>query len=193
MKRLAVVALALAAFACGGERPRDRAEGAGPGAPPPSAADLDAADAPATVDVTVYFPGPDGRDLVGETRGILPTPLPGDRAKQIVQELIAGPKGGAERAIPEGTTLRQVFVEDDGTAWVDLSPEFRTGIGGGSADELLQVYAVVDSIGLNVPGITKVGLIVDGRPLDTLNGHLDLRRPLAPRRDLVAGGAPAQE
>ncbi|HEX6850944.1 MAG TPA: GerMN domain-containing protein [Candidatus Polarisedimenticolaceae bacterium] len=192
MRRLAVTALALAALACGGERPRDRAAAPEPGAPPPSESELDAANAPATVDVTVYFPGPNGRELVGETRGILPTPLPGDRAKQIVQELIAGSRGGAERAIPEGTTLRQVFVEDDGTAWVDLSPEFRNGIGG-TADELLQVYAVVDSIGLNVPGITKVGLIVDGRPLETLNGHLDLRRPLPPRRDLVAGGAPAEE
>jgi spore germination protein GerM len=193
MRRLAGAWLALAAIACGGERPRERAVAVDPDAPPPSESDLEQANAPVTVDVTVYFPGPDGRDLVGETRGILPTPLPGDRAKQIVQELIAGPQGGAERAIPEGTTLHQVYVESDGTAWVDLSSAFKSGIGGGSADELLQVYAVVDSIGLNVPGITKVGLIVDGRPLETLNGHLDLRRPLAPRRDLVAGGAPTQE
>ena len=67
----------------------------------------------------------------------------------------------------------------------DFSSELVSGFPGGSASELLAVYAVVNSIGLNVPEIRRVGVLVDGRPLDTLAGHLDLRRPLAPDRSLL--------
>jgi len=90
-------------------------------------------------------------------------------------------------ALPPDTTLRQVYVLDDGTAWVDFSAELRTGIGGGSTAERLAVYAVVDSVVLNVPEIGRVGILIDGNPVTTLNGHLDLRRPLVPDRTLLTG------
>jgi hypothetical protein len=51
---------------------------------------------------------------------------------------------------------------------------------GGSADELLTVYAIVDSLTANVPQIRRVGLLVGGRERDTLAGHVDIRRPLPP-------------
>jgi hypothetical protein len=35
---------------------------------------------------------------------------------------------------------------------------------------------------VNLPSITGVQILVEGREVDTLNGHVDLRRPMA--RDL---------
>ena len=105
---------------------------------------------------------------------------------KIVNALIAGPGGAAEPAVPEGTSLRQLYVDRYGTAWVDFSAELKANLPGGSASETLTVYAIVNSIGLNVPEIRSVGILVGGNPVETLNGHLDLRRPLPPRRDWLA-------
>lgn len=54
-------------------------------------------------------------------------------------------------------------------------------------EEILAVYAIVDSVVINIAEIDRVGILVNGRPVATLNGHLDLRRPLAPDYSLILG------
>ena len=49
---------------------------------------------------------------------------------------------------------------------------------GGSMNELLTIYTLVDALVVNLPAVTVVQLLVDGKELDTLAGHVDLRRPL---------------
>jgi hypothetical protein len=36
----------------------------------------------------------------------------------------------------------------------------------------------VSALTLNLPAITGVQILIDGKEVDTLAGHLDLRRPL---------------
>ena len=83
--------------------------------------------------------------------------------------------------------MRQVYVLNDGTAYLDFSSELTEGIGGGSMKELLTVYAIVDSVAFGVREVHRVGILVNGRPLETMNGHLDLRRPLKPDPRLILG------
>jgi spore germination protein GerM len=138
------------------------------------------------LNVLVYFPSTTGDGLVGEAHEIFMTPAPGDRAKQILADLISGPTSGtALRALPPGTQLRQVYVLEQGTAYVDLSADLKRGIGGGSTEELFTVYSIINSVALNIPEIRRVGILVEGQPVDTLNGHLDLRRPLPPDLSVV--------
>ena len=138
--------------------------------------------------VTLYFPSAAGDTLAVETREIVDTKRPADRGAQIVALLLDGPKTqGALPAVPRGTTLRQLWVRDDGNAYADFSEELLTGANAGSADEILTVYAIVDSLTANVPAIQRVGILVAGRERDTF-GHLDLRRPLPP--DLTLAAAP---
>lgn len=136
--------------------------------------------------VAVYYASEYDDGLTGEAHEIFDTAAPGDRAKQIVAELISGPAlEGAQRAIPAGTRLRQVYVLEDGTAWIDFSSDLRKGLGGGSTQELLAVYSIVDSIALNIPEIRRVGILIDGEEAATLNGHVDLRKPFVPDRSLI--------
>jgi len=136
--------------------------------------------------VAVYYAAGYGDGLTAETHEIFETRSPGDRAKQIVADLISGPTlEGAYPAIPAGTRLRQVYVIEDGTAWVDFSSDLRKGLGGGSAHELLAVYSVVNSIALNIPEIHRVGILIDGAEATTLNGHMDLRKPFVPDRSII--------
>ena len=51
---------------------------------------------------------------------------------------------------------------------------------GGSLDELLTVYALVNALTTNIAEISGVQILVDGREVDTLAGHIDLRQPLTP-------------
>jgi spore germination protein GerM len=142
--------------------------------------------------VLIYFPATEGDGLSGEPREIFLTKAPGDRAKQVLAELIAGPTQPTSlRALPHGTLLRQVYVLDDGTAWVDFSRDLRVGLGGGSAGELFAVYAIVNSVALNIPEIHRVGILIDGEPVETLNGHVDLRRPLPPDTSVIVQTAAA--
>jgi hypothetical protein len=110
--------------------------------------------------------------------------------KQIIAELIEGPHGaGVLRAVPTGTQLRQVYVvPEESIAWLDFSPELQSA-NGGSLQELLTVYAIVNSVGLNVPEVGRVGILIDGQPVESLAGHLDLSHPLPPDRSwLLEGG-----
>jgi len=135
--------------------------------------------------VSIYFPSASASGLVAEEREIFVTSTPGDRIKQIVADLLSGPtEDGALPAVPSGTRLRQAYVVEDGVAYLDFSSEL-TALGGGSMAELLTVYAIVDSVVANVPEVRKVGLLVDGAPIETLNGHMDLRRPLPGDLSLV--------
>jgi spore germination protein GerM len=195
---LGAAALAIAAFsACGrapqrGAPPDESAPAGASGATAPEPSPEPGESPLAKASVTVWFPSASDGSLVGESREIVDTKRAADRGTQILQELLEGPRGdGALAAVPEGTTLRQLWVREDGTAYADFSGELARASAGGSEDELLTVYAIVDSLALNVPEIRRVGILVEGRERDTLSGHLDIRRPLSPDRKLAA--APAKE
>ncbi len=71
-----------------------------------------------------------------------------------------------------------MFLDARGAAYVDLSKELVTGHTGGSLDEALTVFSIVNAITVNLPDIPAVQILVDGHAVDTLVGHLDLRHPL---------------
>jgi len=198
---LVIVVAALALYGCGSERgdePTPTAA-ANVAAPPPDGeaeaapeegddeTDAEGEAAPLTrLDVTVYFPSSKTDGLQGERREIFHTASPVERAKQILSDLIAGPSGpDALPAVPARTRLRQVFVLESGVAYADFSAELRDGMAGGTDSELLTVYAIVNSLAMNVPEITSVAILVEGERCQTLSGHLDLRRPLGPEPSLT--------
>jgi hypothetical protein len=82
-------------------------------------------------------------------------------------------------AIPEGTKLRAIYVDGQGQAFVDLSREVSASHAGGALEEILTVYSIVNAVTENLPAVHAVQILVDGREVDTLAGHVDLRRPLA--------------
>jgi hypothetical protein len=61
---------------------------------------------------------------------------------------------------------------------VDLSADARLRHTGGALDELFTIYTIVNALTVNLPAITRVQILVDGKEVDTLAGHVDLRHPL---------------
>ena len=187
MIRRIASALALATLlACGGKERAARPAASETATPAAPASAQETAAPLAKSKVTIYFPSASADKLTTETREVVETVRPADRGTQVLAELLEGPREkGALAAVPDGTTLRRLWVRDDGTAFADFSDELASGMKGGSADEILAVYAIVDSLTANVPEIRRVGILVAGRERETLGGHLDLRRPIGPDMSLA--------
>jgi len=128
---------------------------------------------------TLYYATADGLALAAVKREV---PLAeGARAqgRQILQSQLEPAPPPYLSVIPPGTLLRAFYITDRGDAFVDLSPEVSTAHPGGSTNELLTVYAIVNAVTANISTVQRVQILVGGKEADTLAGHVDLRRPFA--------------
>ena len=133
----------------------------------------------------LFYVSDDGAQLVNVERDVPYAESAAEQAKAIINVQIA-PAGDSVSAVPAGTKLRALFVTPQGEAYVDFSPEISTGHPGGSRAELLTVYTIVDALTVNLPAIKAVHLLVDGKDVETLAGHVDLRGPLAKNTSWMA-------
>jgi spore germination protein GerM len=127
----------------------------------------------------LFYVSEDGTRLTGVERDVAYGDGSAAQAAEIVKAQIAPVTGPLLSAVPPGTTLRALYLTAGGEAFVDVSREIVTAHPGGSLDELLTVYAIVNALTMNLPAVTSVQVLVDGKEVDTLAGHVDLRRPLA--------------
>jgi len=134
-------------------------------------------DAP-TISATLFFVSSNGTQLVGVTQEIPYAETTIEQARRVAEAQVARPPSGLGSAIPAGTTVRSVFLTERGEAYLDLSRDLMTGHTGGSLNEALAVYALVNAMTANLPDVSAVQILVDGQEIDTLAGHLDLRHPL---------------
>ena len=126
----------------------------------------------------LFYLAEDGTALV-EREHVMP--LDSDtltRARFIAEQQLSEPPAPLMSPFPAGTRLRAIYLTDGGNAYVDLSPEVTQAHPGGSLDELFTVYALVNALTTNLPEISAVQILIEGREVDTLAGHVDLRRPL---------------
>ena len=137
--------------------------------------------------VYLFFQSSAGNWLDDEERHIYYTTSITDQAKQVVVELIKGPsKNYLLATIPPSAILRELFLTRQGIAYVDFSRQFISDHWGGTTGEMLTIYSIVDTLTINFPSIQKVQILVEGKEIDTLAGHLDLRKPLNKDLSLIA-------
>ena len=116
------------------------------------------------ITATLYYIAEDGMALVGVQREVPFGEPVAEQARRIVDAQLAAAPAPLAAAVPDGTTLRGVYVAERHT--------------GGALDELFTIYAIVDAVTVNLPAISRVQILVDGKEVDTLAGHVDLRHPL---------------
>jgi hypothetical protein len=138
-----------------------------------------------TIRATLFYANENGDGLVGVERDVPQADDTAEQARNILDRQFEPAPAPLLQVVPEATRVRTVFVIAGGTAYVDLTGEVASTHPGGSLDELLTVYAVVDALTVNLPSITSVQILIDGKEVDTLAGHVDLRRPLPANRTLI--------
>jgi hypothetical protein len=127
-------------------------------------------------DATLYFSSEDGLYLVSETRQ-LGCNSEESCVQAVVEALISGPVQDGNAVLPSKSRILNVRIEQ-GTAVLDFSPEVSSGHPGGSQSELLTVYALANSVAVNFSHLRQVAILINGAKVETLKGHVDLRRPL---------------
>jgi hypothetical protein len=140
------------------------------------------------IQATLFYVADNGQELVPVSRPVLYGATPLDQARRIVEAVVEPAPEGQRSALPEGTTVRSVFLAADGNTFVDLGGSIVTGHSGGSLNEALTVYAVVNAVTVNLPDIAAVQILVNGKQVDTLAGHIDLRYPLGKALEWVRKG-----
>lgn len=132
----------------------------------------------AHITATLFYATPDGQSLIGVRREVPLGEGRVEQGRQILMLALTRPPTGYLSPIPRGTTLRAFYVTDRGDAVVDLSQQATTAHSGGAFAELLTVSAIVNDVTANLPAVQRVQILVEGKQVDTLAGHIDLRRPL---------------
>jgi hypothetical protein len=74
----------------------------------------------------------------------------------------------------KGTNIKDVYFISDDTMIVDTTAQFADGHPSGILLEELTLTSLIETLTANVPGITKVKFLVDGKERETLAGHADL-------------------
>lgn len=156
----------------------------------PASTQATPAEAPAVpkIKATLFFGSEDGLHLVPTEREVPLAEGAVAQARSILEALLAAEAPPPlVSTIPKGVTLRGIFVSERNEVFVDLDPSIRTSHAGGTQQELMTVYTIVNTLLTNLPGLQEVQILVGGQEVDTLAGHVDLRRPLKKNDSLVVG------
>src|SRR4030043_666656 len=136
-------------------------------------------------EVVIYFSDSEGEYLVGEKREISKKNEVKEEAKEAIVERIKGPKSKLIPTLPPRTKLLTLQINDAGLAKVNFSSALSKDHPGGSSGEMMTVYSIVNSLSLNFPQIKRVQILIDGKPIETIAGHLSLKQPVFPKSDLI--------
>lgn len=131
--------------------------------------------------ITVYFPNEDGTKLLAEKRMVDGAK---DKYTAAVEALLSGPKEkGAVAILPKQAKLCSVKVAN-GVAKVDFTKELQKSFVGGSTGEEMLVGSIVDTL-TEFGEVKKVQILVEGKEIDSLSGHMDLSVPIARMTNLL--------
>lgn len=99
---------------------------------------------------------------------------PVQRAKQVLQELIASPPTTDQRTLPADAELISFYILADGTGIADFSDALANKMPSGILSEQLAVQSIAQTLESNVPEIQRLKILIHGQEAETLAGHIDL-------------------
>lgn len=110
-----------------------------------------------------------------ETDSVPESNEPSERAREVLRALLTRylekpsphPLGG-------GSEVKDVYIVNRNLAVVDINSDFANQHRSGVLVESLTVASMIETLAVNVPQITRVKFMVDGKERDTLSGHADL-------------------
>ncbi|WP_035571734.1 GerMN domain-containing protein [Halonatronum saccharophilum] len=133
-----------------------------------------------TEEVKLFFGDEGAQYLVPETREVDRD----DFYANIIRELIKGPRDESLGfTIPPDTRLIDADRRDN-LIVLDFTQELRAEHWGGSTGEILTIYSIVNTM-TSLDGVEEVKILISGREVQTLAGHLELESPLEFNDNLV--------
>lgn len=137
---------------------------------------------PEPLAITLYYPE-DGV-LAAGTIPVKRQPDPQAQAREALGAVFADQRV-LQAAVFRDLTVRELFLDASGTAYVDLSSARQNGVAASAWEELLAIYSLVNTLTKNFEEIKQVRFLLEGKEAQTLAGHIDLSRKFYKRMDLV--------
>lgn len=105
-------------------------------------------------------------------------PLPGGR-QQRAEELLRAllriyQQSDSPHPLSPAADIRSIYLIAPGLAVIDLNGAFADQHRSSILGEQLTVNSLVETLAVNVPGITRVRILVDGNTRETLAGHANI-------------------
>jgi hypothetical protein len=133
----------------------------------------------------IYFSDQQERFLMPEKRYVFKENNAAAQAKEIVKALLEGSKAGLVNTFPAGVVLIDVKVGDAGIALVNFSKNLIKKYQGGSTAEMASIYSLTNSITQNISSIKKVKILVEGKELSSIKGHISTQKAFSPDLELL--------
>lgn len=128
-------------------------------------------------EMLLYFADAEGSSLVSEAQQIAGCDEDADCIVNLFSALAAGPQGDLLPILPVQAKVLGVELRED-LALVDFNSAFVHSHPGGSLSELLTVYGLVNSLAVNFPYLKQLQILVEGKPVSNLKGHVSLGQPI---------------
>jgi hypothetical protein len=145
--------------------------------------------------VKIFFPAASGPALLNtEDQMIFQSAELVNRAKQILQKLQDGPHSGTMfPGMPKDTKVQDLFVSEQGIAFIDFSNTISTNHPGGVLNEMTTIYSIVNSLTYNLGEIKQVKILIGGIEKETLAGHCLLLLPMEMDLSITNISPPAEK
>jgi hypothetical protein len=140
--------------------------------------------------VVIYFSDPQERFLMPEKRYVYIENDSAQQAREITKALLDGSKAGLINTFPAGVGIRDVKVNDEGTAFINFNKNLIKLHPGGSTAEMATIYSLTNSVTENVSSIKKVKILIEGKELPSIKGHISTKKAFTPNQELFV---PSQE
>lgn len=131
-------------------------------------------------EVKLYFNEHDDKWITEDRKIFFKSDRIEAKIAKVIKELINGPEFSNVGTIPEGTQLIGVFF-DNNITYLDFSEALINNHPGGTTAEILTIYSIVNSVMDNFNEIKGVKILVMGKEIETLKGHIDTRYPFTYR------------
>jgi hypothetical protein len=131
--------------------------------------------------IRLYFPQESGEAFREQEREIPRRATLSQEVRAVLQELAIGSEPGIRPPIPQGTDIRQIFLDAFGIAYLDLGKGILNLADLPEAKGELAVWAIVTTLTASFSEIKRVQFLAEGKELEATVGTVDLRRPVSPR------------
>ncbi len=132
--------------------------------------------------IKVYYPDEQGLKLCAVQKTVKLSSE--DKYTAALKALLDGTKEkGLTTIIPKQAKIKSVKVQGD-TAFVDFDQNLTKKFIGGSTGEEMLVGSIVNTL-TEFSEIKKVQLLVEGKQIESISGHLDLTKPVERMENLV--------
>jgi hypothetical protein len=139
--------------------------------------------------VCLYFSDINERFLVPEKRYIPKISDTEEQTKALVKALLEGSKTGCINTFPQNTEVQSVKIRPNDIALVSFNKDLIKFHPGGSASEMATIYSLTNTLITNIPKIKKVKLLVDGKEIESIKGHIDTLQSFSYNKEIIVPNA----